>query len=354
MIGVELNYQVRVIEQISAKISSFRQHFSTNMKRRWHEIVERGLKSSGDHWVRYGMLPKSEKFGDRLKWRFNPYFCVLFFISTFVKRALCLWFDGDSRAVYVGDFFSLMGMSRALWFFDNTIYAIASLVYVLSYLFITLFPSSNTFWFGVFKALKANRQEGVLVLLDLNYCNRFVTIAGFTLYIFQVVVNLFATIFVGSLTVSYLWFGFQLKNLVFDLFWLFHIFLYLLIGATFLAIQATYFFLVCLFVSYVLNSVIESLKNHMIFSKKRKVIPTRRNQIKFNQEKGRFNECAKLIRSCNRFFGEILKPFIVTCITGIPVFLFSLKNATSILEYAMSLSAVWIGTTVYIQNTVVF
>lgn len=275
----------------------------------------------GSHWSLYGMLPKPGRFF--LEWSSHSLFGFLIMSSFVLKLLLQIWYDtftNQELAVLSGDLFAFVAGSHAGWLYINAPHLSAALYGAVFYLLVGLQKYGNFEWFAVMAKIKSEEIES-LMMLDKDRTVFLKTTAVICKFLSQLlplgfVVYAFCSSVPYLLALNY-W---QLPTL--GLFYSVYYFFYGLIAGHLIAIKASYFLILCLYVTYSLKAVVTKTNC--------KVFMSSRNKWTHHFISKQINLIMKyvnLIRSCNCYFGQKVKPLLASVLSAILVYIYALPSA---------------------------
>lgn len=291
---------LRLVLQMKQRIRIWRQYFQLNP--RWSETL-------GGHWRQYGLSPNLDTNS-----LFTRYQIVisgfLIHLVLLIKSLATLCLNGFrhySIAASTGDFFAFVLSKEVSWFYITVAHALTGVYGMIFYFLAAVQKQPDFVWFQVLEELKVRTISHVIDGNRRERLNRFGSLIGLTISritptFFSVLLFLFSFPYLFSLK--------TLKELCLGILFSCHYGVFGALDANLIAIQATYFLLLCLYVTFSLVSVAERITKQFKNTKIKFLFRSLQSHIKATES------TLRLVRSCNNYFGQKLKLlliFLVSC-----------------------------------------
>lgn len=283
----------------------------------------------GVHWNQYGIVPVVKNC--KYDWKLRSVFEIIVIAIALIKTSAAVWFDTASSewgAIFWGDVFYFITRNKVTWLYFQIINSLVSL-YTLVILFVPIVKKQeDVVWFQFLEEIKFPSR----LLMRQKHANTLIKIAAFICkhleHLLPVEIFVFSFCYFIPYFISVnIW---QLH--IFGFFHCTHFFLWVLFCGEILSIQSSYFFLFCLYISWLLAAVIDKLKICKKMSPKSRFA----NQM-LKEQIENIDRIVKMVRSCNSYFSERLKLFLVTYLFGVLVYLYRLPHAESSLDFVCML-----------------
>lgn len=294
------------------------------------QINLKWLSHLGTHWTKHGLMPPlSDSVG--WFWRWRPLLGFIISFSFFFKTLIMIYNDTynfPDLAITYGDVFAFATATHASWFYCNMVHLLGYVYTASFHLHVALqeqrdITESNILWLEVLNLMK-NGYYGQM--MGERSGRKILKLAAAVSKTLSRTIPACLALYGLLLSLPYL-LSLPANWLILGILHGIHYILYALVGLM-VAIKAAYFLCLCIYVSYSLDGINGKLLMAMnIYGKRRwigKYISQQINSI---------TTCLDLIRSCNGFYGEKIKPLLITLLFATLGYLYTLPTAEGVSDY---------------------